>query len=109
MLTSLYGCYWWPAIDFCRFSTLLNKRLFLLLFFQEYAPPNEEMVAKARARKLKELSMYSIIRENMFHLFFVLVLVGISYGARDTRAYVQSKVVEDAFSTQVGKTAATRL
>lgn len=68
---------------------------------RDYVPPNEEMVAEARAKKLRELSMYSIIKENLFHLFFVLVLVGISYGTRDPIAYTQSQVVENSLSHQV--------
>ena len=69
--------------------------------FHDYTPPNEERVAEARARKLKEVSMYGIIKENVFHFLFVLVLVGISYGSRDPIAYTQTRVVKNALAFQV--------
>lgn len=64
-------------------------------------PPDESLVEKARKYKLNERKAFSILRESLVHLLFLVSLVVISYSARDPDAFTQSNVLRNVFSTQV--------
>ncbi|XP_077979558.1 polycystin-2-like protein 2 [Glandiceps talaboti] len=52
-----------------------------------YKPPDEKELSKAREQRVKEMKMYSIIREILFYIFFLWLLLIISYGNRDPNSY----------------------
>jgi len=66
-----------------------------------FEPPDPEVIEKARQYKLKENQMYVIMKENIFHAVFLLMLVVISYSDRDPMAYSQKKTIEDLLNSQV--------
>lgn len=66
-------------------------------------PPDPKMIEKAREYKMKESQMYGILKENIFHAVFLMMLVVISYTDRDPMAYLQKKTLEDALNSPVRK------
>ncbi|KXJ28705.1 Polycystic kidney disease protein 1-like 2 [Exaiptasia diaphana] len=67
----------------------------------DFEPPDPEMIEKARQHKLKENQMYGIMKENIFHAVFLLMLVVISYSDRDPMAYYQTNTLNNALSKEV--------
>lgn len=66
-----------------------------------FEPPDPEVIEKARQYKLKENQMFGIMKENIFHAVFLLMLVVISYSDRDPMAYFQKKTIQDRLNSQV--------
>lgn len=64
-------------------------------------PPDEALVEKARKYKMDERKAFSILREGLLHLVFLLSLMVISYSTRDPEAYAQSDVMRAVFSRKV--------
>ena len=51
-----------------------------------YEPPDPLMLERAREKRLKELKMYAILREVIIYMFFLWIVIVISYDFRDPRA-----------------------
>ena len=66
-----------------------------------FEPPDEALVEKARRYKMNERKAFSVLKENLFHLLFLVSLVVISYSARDPDAYTQSDFLRNVFSRKV--------
>ncbi|XP_070581220.1 polycystin family receptor for egg jelly-like isoform X2 [Ptychodera flava] len=52
-----------------------------------YKPMDETELNKAREQRMKEIKMYAVIREILFYIFFLWLLLVISYGNRDPNAF----------------------
>nr|XP_002732126.1 PREDICTED: polycystic kidney disease protein 1-like 2-like [Saccoglossus kowalevskii] len=52
-----------------------------------YKPPDPAILEAARENRIKEIKMYSIIREIIFYVLFLWILLVISYGNRDSKAF----------------------
>jgi hypothetical protein len=52
-----------------------------------YKPPDPRQLKKYRENRLKELKMYSIIKEIVSYALFVWILLSVSYSFRDPDSY----------------------
>ena len=52
-----------------------------------YKPPDPKALERARNNRLKELKMYSILREIFSFFLFVWILLSVSYSFRDPKAF----------------------
>ena len=66
-----------------------------------FEPPDEALVEKAKRYKLNERKAFTILKESIFHLLFLLSLLMISYSARDPDAFIQSNFLRNVFGTEV--------
>ena len=64
-----------------------------------YRPPDPERIERMREKRMKELAMYSIIREIIIYIIFLWVLMMLSYGNQDPNAYIMK---EQYIDTLVG-------
>lgn len=65
---------------------------------QEYHAPNEHLLSKAKLFGKKLLQMSRAIRNVAAFLIFVLMLMVVCYGNRDSRRFSMTKSVKDIFS-----------
>ncbi|XP_023225224.1 uncharacterized protein LOC111626157 [Centruroides sculpturatus] len=62
-----------------------------------YQPPNSARIEKARREREKELKMAAIIKEIFSYVFFLWILIILSYGNRDPNAFFLKTNLENAF------------
>lgn len=60
-------------------------------------PPDEAKLEIARQLRMKEKHMKSIIREIVWYMFFLLIVLTVSYGNRDPATYRVTKYINDIF------------
>lgn len=60
-------------------------------------PPDEAKLEIARQLRFKEKQMKSIIRELVWYMIFLMVILTISYGNRDPDTYRVTKYMNDLF------------
>ena len=76
----------------------IKSCLFLLsLLFLLHRPPDEDFLKSAREQRLKEVRMAEILKEIFTYFLFVLLLLMVAYGNRDTKAYLLRKNLHDIF------------
>ena len=51
-------------------------------------PPSEEELKKVRLQREKDKKMFDALREIIFHVMFVIVLLIVSYSFRDPNGYL---------------------
>ena len=56
-----------------------------------YRPPDPAHVEAMREKRMKELEMYSIIKEIIVYVIFLWVLLVISYGNVDAHSYLMKE------------------
>ena len=62
-----------------------------------YRPPNLTALEKAKLERLKEIKMSKILKEIFSYLFFLWILIVLSYGNRDPNAYLMKDTLKSAF------------
>ncbi|XP_066287704.1 polycystin-1-like protein 2 [Branchiostoma lanceolatum] len=68
----------------------------------EANPPGPEELAEARAQRFRELTVRSALKELLFYLLFISVLVIIANGPRDAMMYHQTRHLHSTFYTGGG-------
>eukprot|EP00794_Sanderia_malayensis_P014077 gene14077-15546_t len=63
----------------------------------KFQPPSKEKVRAARDLRLKEIKMYSIVKDIVIYFIFVTALCTVSYTHLDPRSYQFKKGLEDTF------------
>lgn len=66
-----------------------------------YKPPSAEMVRQMRERRLMELKMKDIIREVIFYLCFLIVLLIVGSTCIDSNAYNMRQSLDNRFTNSV--------
>jgi hypothetical protein len=61
-----------------------------------YRPPNLTELEKAKLNRLKEIKMGTILKEIFSYLFFLWILIVLSYGNRDPNAYLMKQTIKSA-------------
>lgn len=62
-----------------------------------YRAPNLTALEKAKLERLKEIKMSKILKEIFSYLFFLWLLIVLSYGNRDPNAYLMKSTLKSAF------------
>ena len=62
-----------------------------------YRPPNLTLLEKAKLNRLKEIKMAQILKEIFSYLFFLWILIVLSYGNRDPNAYLLKNALKSTF------------
>ena len=62
-------------------------------------PIDSSEMSRAREQRLREIKMGEIIREIVFYIFFTVVLLFLSYQARDTNSYGLYRDTKNLFVT----------
>lgn len=62
-----------------------------------FQPPSKEKIAALRSFRLKELKMYSLLRDLFIYLVFVVALCQVTYSHLDPQSYHVRKSMEDIF------------
>lgn len=62
-----------------------------------YRPPNLTQLEKAKLNRLKEMKMAQILKEIFSYLFFLWILIVLSYGNRDPNAYLLKNALKSTF------------
>ncbi|KAJ8037623.1 Polycystic kidney disease protein 1-like 2 [Holothuria leucospilota] len=57
-------------------------------------PPTPENLEKIRERRLKELQIFSVLKDIFFYFLFLFTLMVVSYGNLDTSSYIYKENVE---------------
>ncbi|XP_077979563.1 uncharacterized protein LOC144434915 [Glandiceps talaboti] len=61
-------------------------------------PPDTDEIEEARELRFKEIKMYAVLKEIFVYMIYLYVLMIITYGARDTRAYLVWDSVKNTFA-----------
>ena len=61
-----------------------------------YRPPNLTELEKAKLNRLKEIKMGTILKEIASYLFFLWILIVLSYGNRDPNAFLMKQTIKSA-------------
>ncbi|XP_070579640.1 polycystin-1-like [Ptychodera flava] len=61
-------------------------------------PPNTDEIEEARELRFKEIKMHSVLKEIFLYMIYLYVLMIITYGTRDTSAYLVRKSVYNTFA-----------
>ena len=86
----IYVLFKWFSFYLQVFSATRPKRA-------AYAPPDPVLVEKARQVRLKEIKMWSVVRELVFYSFFLWILMVISYRNRSELMYTYKTSMEQVF------------
>ncbi|GAB6020442.1 polycystic kidney disease 1-like 2 [Chamberlinius hualienensis] len=62
-----------------------------------YIPPDPAALNEARRQRLKEVQMWSVLREILGYILFLWILVVVSYGNRDPNGYFFKRTLHRSF------------
>lgn len=63
----------------------------------KYKPLNLTLLERAKLERLKEIKMTVILKEIASYLFFLWILIVLSYGNRDPNAYLMKEMIQKTF------------
>ena len=67
-----------------------------------YSPPDPVLLEKARKVRIKEIKMWTVIRETMLYTLFLLILIIITYKNRSELMYLYKNSMEQVFTMTNG-------
>ena len=85
-----------PKQEFPEFEKFMYRR------YEQHTsikiePLSPDELDEARALKQRDIRMYQILKEIVLYVFFLLALCMVSFGQRDPKAFLVSKLIEDTY------------